>query len=154
MLPLVRKELACNADHSAIQLAKLSGFSPIITTASLKHAEDLRSLGATHIIDRNISGAALASEINNITYNAPIKYAIDSISLADTQQTAYDLLAPGGKLVVFLSVQIKTTEEKSVLSVSGFIRHPPNVELLKTLYHDHLERLLKEGAIKVSHDRK
>ena len=141
------------ADHSAIQLAKLSGFSPIITIASLKHAEYLKSLGATHIIDRNISGAALASEINNITYNAPIKYAVDSISLPDTQQTAYDLLAPGGKLVLFRPVQIKTIEEKSVLSVSGFIRNPPNVELLKTLYHDHLERLLKEGAIKVSHDR-
>ncbi|KAG8213339.1 chaperonin 10-like protein [Butyriboletus roseoflavus] len=31
-----------------IQLAKMSGFSPIITTAALKHTEYLKGLGATH----------------------------------------------------------------------------------------------------------
>ena len=67
----------------ALQLAKLSGFSPIITTASLKHVETLKSLGATHVIDRNVSGSALASEISVITQNAPIKYVVDSISLAN-----------------------------------------------------------------------
>ena len=146
------KSLPISTTHLAIQLAKLSGFSPIITTASLKHVEDLKSLGATHIIDRNISGAALASKINSITHNGPVKYAVDSISLADTQQTAYDLLAPGGKLVVFLPIEVKTTEEKSVYTVLGLIRHPPNIKLLETLYHDNLERLLKEGAIKVSNE--
>ncbi|HEV7737525.1 MAG TPA: hypothetical protein VGO47_09170, partial [Chlamydiales bacterium] len=37
---------------SAIQLAKLSGFSPIATTASTHHTDYLKSLGATHVIDR------------------------------------------------------------------------------------------------------
>ena len=60
---LVKKGMAFNFKHdSAIQLAKLSGFSPIIVTASLHHAEHLEALGATHVIDRNVSGAALASE--------------------------------------------------------------------------------------------
>lgn len=84
----------------------------------------------------------------------PIKYAVDSISLADTQQIAYDLLADGGKLVIFLPAAIKATKEKEVISVAGFLRNPANIELLEIFYHDNLERLLKEGAIKVSRSRK
>ena len=38
----------------AIQLAKLSGVSPIIITASLKSAELLKSYGATHVLDRSL----------------------------------------------------------------------------------------------------
>ncbi|KAF8805430.1 GroES-like protein [Phlegmacium glaucopus] len=134
--------------QNAIQFAKLSGFSPIITTASLGHVEFLKSLGATHVIDRSVSASALASEVGRITQNAPIKYAVDSVSLADTQQAAYDLLAPGGQLAIFLGVAVKPVEGKRIFSVVGFARHPPNVELLETLYHDNLERLLEEGAIK------
>ncbi|KAF8804121.1 GroES-like protein [Phlegmacium glaucopus] len=146
--PIVIIGGSSSVGQNAIQLAKLSGFSPIITTASPKNAEALKSLGATHVIDRNVSASALASEVSSITQNAPVKYAVDSISLADTQQAAYDLLAPGGQLAIFLLVAVKTTKEKDIIAVSGGIRHPPNIELLETLYHDHLEQLLKEGAIK------
>ena len=137
-----------------VQLAKLSGFSPIITTASLKHTESLKSLGATHVIDRNISPSALASEVANITQNAPLKYAADAISLADTQQAAYDLLAPGGQLATFLPVAVKTTEEKQIFSAIGLVKYPSNVELLNTLFHDNFERLLKDGDVKVSNGYK
>jgi len=132
----------------AIQLAKLSGFSPIITTASLKHAEQLKSIGATHVIDRNISASNLVSEVTGITKNVPIKYAVDAVSLPDTQQSAYDLLGKGGKLITFGLPSAKTTEEKEIFPVFGFLRAPSNIELLETFYHDNLERLLEEGAIK------
>jgi NADPH:quinone reductase-like Zn-dependent oxidoreductase len=148
------KKFTCGINHPAIQLAKLSGFSPIITTASLKHAEHLKSIGATHVIDRSASASTLASEINSITRQVPIKYAVDSISLPDTQQTAYDLLANGGKLAVFLPPVAKTTKEKQIVYVFGVLRSPPNIELLETVYHDNFERLLKEGAIRVSLSRK
>ena len=75
---------------------------------------------------------------------------MDSISLADTQQAAYDLLAPGGQLATFLPAAIKTTKEKHIFSAIGVISYPSNVELLNTLFHDNFERLLKEGDIKVS----
>lgn len=80
----------------------------------------------------------------------PLKYAADSISLADTQQVAYDLLAPGGVLATFLPVAINTTEEKRVISAIGVIKYPSNVKLLNALFHDNFERLLKEGLVKVS----
>ena len=80
----------------------------------------------------------------------PIKYAFDSISLPETQQTAYDLLAHGGKLAIVLAPAAKTTKEKDIVPVIGLLRGPPNIKLLETFYHDNFERLLKEGAIKVS----
>ena len=135
---------------SGIQLAKLSGFSPIITTASLKHTEYLKSIGATHVIDRSISASNLADKINGITQNVPVKYALDSISLPDTQQTVFNLLGKGGKLAVFLPPAVKNTEDKEVFYIFGVLRGPANIELLESLYHDNLEQLLKEGAIKVS----
>ena len=134
---------------SAIQLAKLSGFSPIITTSSLHHADYLKTLGATHVVDRKVSSADLASEVNAITQNVPIKYVVDSISTADTQQSGYDLLASGGKLVIFLPIAVKKTDDKEVFHVLGTSAHPANAKLLESLYHDNLERLLREGDIKV-----
>ena len=89
-----------------------------------------------------------------MTQNVPIKYAVDSISLPNTQQTAYDLLAQGGKLVIFLPPEAKTTKEKDIVHVAGYLRSPPNIKLLETFYHDNFERLLKEGAIKVSYSCK
>ena len=85
----------------------------------------------------------------------PIKYALDSISLPDTQQTAYDLLGKGGKLAIFRppAANLKTTEEKGIFYIYGLLREPANIELLESFLHDHLERLLKEGAIKVSRSR-
>jgi Zinc-binding dehydrogenase len=149
----LNRDLGANIHYQAIQLAKLSGFSLIITTASLKHAENLKSIGATHVIDRSLSNSDLASMISRITRNVPIKYAVDSISTPDTQQMAYDLLAPGGQLAIFSPLAAKRTKKKDIVQVHGILRLPANIELLETLYHDHFERLLREGAIKVSRSR-
>ncbi|KAF8648426.1 hypothetical protein AX16_006289 [Volvariella volvacea WC 439] len=70
----------------AIQLAKLSGFSPIITYASVKHEDFLKSLGATHVIDHQ---------------TAPIM-GVGCDLKPDTQQAGYDLLGKGGKLAIVL----------------------------------------------------
>ena len=85
---------------AAIQMAKLQGFSPIITTSSLKHEEWLKSLGATHVLDRRLAPEAILAELQKITGGAPIEYVYDAISLPDTEPLAYDALAPGGALTV------------------------------------------------------
>ena len=81
----------------------------------------------------------------------PIKYAVDSISLPDTQQAAYDLLGQGGRLVIFPPPAVKTAQENDVVSVNEMLRGPPNIELLEIFYHDNLERLSRERALKVIH---
>ena len=50
-----------------IQFAKLSGFSPIITTASKHNETYLKSLGATHVIDRSIPLSELPQAVKAIT---------------------------------------------------------------------------------------
>ena len=131
-----------------IQLARLSGFSPIVTTASSKHADKLKSLGATVIFDRDSSASDLAKEIKKLT-NEPIKFVYDSISSSTTQQTGIELLAPGGQMVVVGPVTAKADENKSVLGILGLSRHPANVELVEALYHDKIAGFLEKGIIKV-----
>ncbi|KAF5359794.1 hypothetical protein D9756_003555 [Leucocoprinus leucothites] len=124
---------ASSVGQFAIQLAKLSGFSPIITTASLKHASFLQSLGATYVLDRHLPTASLKSQIDEITNNQPIKYVYDAISTSDTQHTGNDILAPGGYLMLVLSPSI-TSADKHVTAVLAIRQLEHNVELVKGLY--------------------
>ena len=131
-----------------IQLARLSGFSPIITTSSSKHADNLKSLGATAVFNRDLSASDLAKEIKKLT-NEPIKLVYDSISSSTTQQTGIELLAPGGQMTVVGPVSVKADEDKSIFLIVGLSRHPHNVELVETLYHDKIAGFLEKGIIKV-----
>jgi NADPH:quinone reductase-like Zn-dependent oxidoreductase len=132
-----------------IQLAKLSGFSPIITTASLKHTEHLKSLGADHVIDRNLSLQALNKAVMKIT-GSRIHIMYDSISTAETQEAAWSLLAPGGKLVVTQPSLIRRDmyDTRQVVPVDGSPQSDENWETGKRLWA-HLERWVEEGHIRV-----
>ncbi|KAI0741794.1 GroES-like protein [Daedaleopsis nitida] len=83
----------------AIQIAKLQGFSPIITTSSLKHTDYLKSLGAAHVVDRSLPSETILAELPKLTGGKPIKYAYNTIGGEATHYLAYDALAPGGSLV-------------------------------------------------------
>ncbi|KAG5720977.1 Zinc-type alcohol dehydrogenase-like protein C2E1P3.01 [Termitomyces sp. T112] len=128
-----------------IELAKLSGFSPIIATASLKHTEFLKSLGATHVLDRNLATDMLKTEIKKLT-TMPIDIVYDAISLATTQQTGNDLLVPGGSLVTVLNLAITKNKFVGHTQVYGILRLPQNKELLEGLYAK-LTHYLEQGMI-------
>ncbi|KAJ3510388.1 hypothetical protein NLJ89_g4708 [Agrocybe chaxingu] len=130
----------------AIQVGKLAGFGPIITTSSLKHAEFLKSLGATHVIDRNIPIASLGDEVKNIT-TKPLEIIYDAVSLPDTQKVAHDLLVPGGDLVVVMNPEITPTDGKSVMFVFAMAVLPHNRKLCIEMY-TRLTQWLQEGVIK------
>ena len=128
--------------YLVIQLAKYSGFSPIITTASLKHADELKSLGATHVIDRN---ASVVAEVRKLT-DKPISIVYDAVSSADTQQTGLDVLAPGGKLITVTPVSVKAEDKEIIYSVGSAALHP---ELLTSLYGKEVYGFLERGVLKV-----
>jgi len=128
--------------YLVIQLAKYSGFYPIITTSSLKHADDLKSLGATHVIDRN---ASVVTEVRKLT-DKPILIVYDAISSADTQQAGTDVLATGGKLVTVLPPSVKV-EGKEIIAVFGSVSVYP--ELLTSLYGKDVFGFLELGVLKV-----
>lgn len=80
---------------TVIQLARVSGFSPIIAIASRIHEEYLKSLGATHVINRHGERDDLKKAITGTT-TAPIEIAYDAVSFPETQQVAFEILAPNG----------------------------------------------------------
>ncbi|KAI0366166.1 GroES-like protein [Pilatotrama ljubarskyi] len=103
---------ASSVGQYAIQMAKLSGFSPIITSASPRNEQLLLSLGATHVLDRSLSTQAIQSELAKITQGKPIDLVFDTISVDDTQLLGYDVLAPGGNLLLVLNETIPAEKKK------------------------------------------
>lgn len=146
-IPIVVLGGSSSVGQFAIQLAKLSGFSPIITTASSKHAEFLKDMGTTHVLDRNLTSALLKDEINKIT-DKPIELIYDSISTESTQPIAFDIVAPGGRVLLVAPAVVKPTDDKQIARVVAELQVPHNVELLRTLYHDKIYEFLETGAIK------
>ncbi|KZP09738.1 NAD(P)-binding protein [Athelia psychrophila] len=76
----------------AIQIASYLGFSPIVTTASAHNADYLKTIGATHFVDRK---ADLAAALAQIAPALPIDVVFDAVHTPITQAEV-DLLAPGG----------------------------------------------------------
>ncbi|KAJ8597487.1 medium-chain dehydrogenase/reductase like protein [Rhizopogon salebrosus TDB-379] len=131
----------------AIQFARLSGFSPIITTASLYNSELLSSLGATHVLDRRLSTAALKHAIAKIT-SIPITLAFDAVSLPDTQQAAHDILTAGGILIIVMEPKLANkSDDKEVRLVWGSFHPLSNHEMGKR-FMPVLTQWLADGTIK------
>ncbi|KAJ6571023.1 chaperonin 10-like protein [Mycena vulgaris] len=137
----------------AIQLLKLSGFSPIVAYASARHATYLTSLGATHVIDRAVTpltAPALHAAFQDLTSTPAegIQIAFDAVCSAEAQQVGYDLMAPGGTLITLLPSNVKetTTEQKHVLAVLGSV-HPPNAPAFGRLIWKNLSGLVGDGLI-------
>ncbi|KAF8988414.1 hypothetical protein BDQ17DRAFT_1435032 [Cyathus striatus] len=145
--PIVILGGASSVGQFAIQLARFSGFSPIITTASLKHESYLKELGATHLIDRFIPLSNLPFEVAGIT-SEPIKLVFDAIPAPETQKAGYELLSDSGKIALLLSPEINMAEAsgKSIIAVSAVITAPQNVEYIKKIYGI-LTSFLETGAI-------
>ncbi|OJT14980.1 Enoyl reductase LovC [Trametes pubescens] len=135
----------------AIQLARLSGFSPIITTSSIRHEEFLKSIGATHVIDRTLPFTTIRAEVAKLAGDKPIDYVYDSISTAETQQLGYEVLAPGGDLVLVHSEEIpaekkKTSDNKKILVVFANVQAPENRDVVVGIW-SHVTELLATGKL-------
>ncbi|KAH9936498.1 chaperonin 10-like protein [Fomitopsis serialis] len=140
---------ASSVGQFAIQLAKLSGFGPVITTASLRNADWLEKLGATHVLDRDLSLDALAAELKKITAE-PFKVIYDAVASPEMQNFAYGILAPGGVLAVVMPVAVKEdiiVPEKKAYWMMANLYLPQHKKLGMSLYSK-LPGLLEEGAIK------
>ncbi|VDC06719.1 unnamed protein product [Peniophora sp. CBMAI 1063] len=85
----------------ALRLAKLSGFGPIITTASKSNEEYCLAAGATHVIDyHDVPYADVPATIRSIVGQIPVKIAYDAICTEESQKAAWSVLAPNGALVI------------------------------------------------------
>ncbi|KAI0826593.1 GroES-like protein [Trametes gibbosa] len=84
----------------AIQLARASGFK-VVTTASPRNFELLRSLGATAVVDYH--DPAVVQKVQAAAAGNTIRYGVDAIALPATQELSQRVFGPaGGRLLTLL----------------------------------------------------
>jgi len=126
---------------------KLSGFSTIITTASLQNTDLLKTLGATHIIDRK---ADVVSETKKIL-GGPIDLVYDAVSNKETQAQALDIVAPEGQVVSVNGVHVDQASysDKHITTIFAVV-HVPNVRALGVSLYSKVTELLASGTLKTN----
>ncbi|CAE6520474.1 unnamed protein product [Rhizoctonia solani] len=131
----------------SIQLARIAGFSPIVTTASDQHIDLLKSLGATHVLNRNVDARTIQS-----TFPTPVSLILDSISVASTQSLAYDVLttpspAPGAHLAIALPL-VDAIKEKNVdnkVTINHFFGSSHTYRDLSIPFWQNVGQWIKDG---------
>lgn len=121
---------------------------------SLRKSDHAKSLGATHTIDRTLSSSDIVAEVKKIT-SKPVQIVYDPIAEEDTQNTAYDILAPGGTLVLTLAPKIakgKISKDKTIIDTLGNA-HVEHNHALAIGFYGHLTEYLASGALKVCVER-
>ncbi|THH16867.1 hypothetical protein EW146_g3849 [Bondarzewia mesenterica] len=143
---------ASSVGQFATQLAKLSGFNPIITTCSAHSAAYCTSAGATHTIDyHSIPYSALLPAVRAIT-SKPVPFIYDAIASEESQRACWDILAPHGCLVVTATPVVgepgrEAEDGRRLEWVFGNVHIPVNKEVGEAMYKC-LTGLLEEKAIK------
>ncbi|KAF9265969.1 GroES-like protein [Marasmius fiardii PR-910] len=134
----------------AIQiLRKVLGFSTVITYASGKQAEYLKSLGATHVIDRHeVSLDDLPGAVLKLTSQSRLKMVFDTFG--GGEEVGFKLLADEGQLYSSSPAWIGKPERKEggkrLSGVLG-IAHLPTHRAAGVTMMKNLEKLLEEGVI-------
>lgn len=131
-----------------IQLARLAGFAPIITTASLHNVKYLKSLGATHVLERTVDQGHLQAEIMRIA-GGPLALVYDAISRDESFALSYGVTAPTGQLIIVSPGVFPADNPKAVHLANGLFSSPVNKYVGASL-RMHLKGLLEAGDVKVS----
>ena len=137
-------------------MLRLSGFSPIIATASGSNEAYCKSAGATHVIDYHSTPYnVLPAKVADILNGAPLPLAFDAISVAESQQAALAAIAPAGRLVLVLpstlDVELGKPEKesgKTVVMAHGMWKSEENLKIGARACSE-LTGLVKSGNIKV-----
>ncbi|KAK1231514.1 hypothetical protein PQX77_005346 [Marasmius sp. AFHP31] len=145
--PIVILGGSSSVGQLVIQIAKHLGYSPVITTSSLKHTDRLKSLGATHVLDRSTPEASLVSDIQAIAHNKPIELVYDAVGAIT--QAQIDLLAPGGAFVLadpgILGPKLDFNDGRRLLVCGGVVH---GFKEFGASLFEKLESLLERGVIK------
>lgn len=149
----------------AIQVAKLAYGLKVITTASSKHHDFLKSLGADEVFDYH--DPTVIEQIKRAG-GANINYALDTVSNEQTFQSVYDATAETENAnidnLLFLELnQIKTDPSRKVNSTKTLVDSvngkdvdfnglviPSSIELVKT-YNEFWFKVLPPYVSKIKH---
>ncbi|PWN42391.1 GroES-like protein [Ceraceosorus guamensis] len=136
-----------------IQLARLSGYTQIITGSSPSHHEHLKQLGATAVLDRNVADAThYVSALRGLA----VDYVYDAISEESTNKLAIEILQRSsgnktGKLnmisVIPPSQAVKAEAKQAGVDISFILGMGslPHVRPISVPFFKALTGWLKEG---------
>ena len=134
-----------------IQFMKLSGFSPIITTASVHNTAFVQSFGATHIVDRTLPRATIVETIRRFA-GGLVDLVYDAVSVVETQELGYEIVSTGGSLIILVPEEIDrrkiSSKNVNVIIAAGFFAVPENGEI-GAQFTIEFERLLRDRILKV-----
>ncbi|KAJ3753178.1 GroES-like protein [Lentinula raphanica] len=130
----------------AIQLFKLLGFSTIITYASARHTDYLKSLGATHVIERGEVPVANVAEVARKITDVPIKIAYNAVGDSDSRAACVAAVAEGGQVADVNPEAQDPGNGKRVFSMFGSSHHPPHRAFGRILWKI-LPKLVQDGVI-------
>ncbi|KAJ7620444.1 chaperonin 10-like protein, partial [Roridomyces roridus] len=141
--------------HYALQLARLSGFSTIITTASLKNSDWLKSLGATHILDRTLPDAAVVDAISALTPGG-LSIVFDGVSTPETLSLGVAILKASKKqsqgkktLLQIVPIHVAEAQSEGIDVYRGWAASAwPQYNALSREFYPRVEQLLLDGTIK------
>lgn len=129
------------------------GFDPIISTCSQHNIEYVKAAGATHVIDyAAVPYASLPEAVRKITQK-PVTIVFDAISVEETQNAGWAVLAPGGSIVVMLHPYVGNwgaEAEDGKRTVWPFANvNLPEHRVFGKLVYEKLGEYLQKGIIKV-----
>lgn len=125
----------------SIQLVKLFGFSPIITTASFHNTGLLSSRSATRVLDRNLSTiASKKTQLLRSRQLLALRHLTPALFL--THETAHDTITAGGTVIAVGVPQVDDrNEDKVVQQVFGSF-HPPTGSWVRVSHPQWLSRFV------------
>jgi NADPH:quinone reductase-like Zn-dependent oxidoreductase len=131
----------------ALQIYKFLGFSTIITYASARHTQSLKSFGATHVIDRaEVPVEKLAEAVKKISGDVPLKTAFNAIGDADSRAACFDALAADGSLADVSPEAKSPGSGQKIFTMFGSAHYAPNREFGRILWKN-LPKLVQDGVI-------
>ncbi|KAJ3728306.1 GroES-like protein [Lentinula raphanica] len=129
-----------------IQVFKLLGYSTIIAYASARHTDYLKSLGATHVIDRREVPIGSLAETAKKIAGGPFKIAYNAVGDNDSRAACLDTIVEGGQVADVDPEAKDPGNGKRVFTIVGNSHYPPHREFGRVLWKN-LPRLVQDGAI-------
>lgn len=106
-VPILIYGAGSTTGHYAIQILHSAGYTNVLVTASPKHHEYLRSLGATHTFDYN--SPSLIEDINSVvtaSEGGKLKFVLDCITAQTTMAMISKVVSKEGTVAVLLPLKI------------------------------------------------
>ncbi|KIK59077.1 hypothetical protein GYMLUDRAFT_170207 [Collybiopsis luxurians FD-317 M1] len=130
----------------AIQIFKHLGYGPIITYASARHADFLKSLGATHVVDRGQVPSSGFAEVAKKIAGAPIKIVFNSVIDGEASTISLNIVDGDGEVADVNPEAKSPGDGRKVYAIFGN-SHPPNNREFGRVIWKALPKLVQDGLI-------